>query len=70
MAGPDVVQLLISSTWEAEVGGSHSQSLTGLHSKFKAGLGNLVRLCLKIKSQKQAEDQVSGRASTLALTCL
>lgn len=41
---------------EAEAVGSQMQSLSGLHSEFKVILCHLVRPCLKIKSEKKAED--------------
>lgn len=37
-------------TQELEAGGLQVQGWAGLHSKYKVGLGNLVRSCLNIKS--------------------
>lgn len=41
--------LLVATTKEADVGESHFEGLPGLQSEVKASLGNLVRLCLKMK---------------------
>lgn len=38
--------------------GSHIQRMSGLQSEFKAGLNNLERPYLKLKSYKRAEDLV------------
>lgn len=41
--------LLVATTKEVDVGESHFVGLPGLQSEVKASLGNLVRLCLKMK---------------------
>lgn len=45
---------MILAAPEAEAGGSKVQGLPGPQDKFKACLGNLVRLCLKIKRTNRA----------------
>lgn len=42
----------IPATLEAETGGSQAQRLSGLLNVFTVSLGNLVRSCLKMKSER------------------
>lgn len=49
-------RLILPDTWETGAERLTGQSLPGLQNKFKTNLGNLVRLCLKIKSKKCPED--------------
>lgn len=44
--------LVILATGKAEAGASGTQGLAGVQHECKAGLENLVRLCLKRKSRK------------------
>lgn len=47
---------------EAEAGESKVQSGSEPQSEFKNTLGNLARPCLKVRSQKRAEDIAHSRA--------
>lgn len=50
------------SLLQAEAGESKVQSGSEPQSEFKNSLGNLARPCLKVRSQKRAEDVAHSRA--------
>lgn len=56
---------MILAAPEAEAGGSKVQGLPGPQDKFKACLGNLVRLCLKIKRTNRAGYTFAAERKTL-----